>query len=92
MFRFFSLFVYCVAAASPRQYSTAMRPSSPALLALAAVALLGHLVAAQPGVCDDTYECIYEAQTVDNITFTFDLKPLCSSGNSYRIKDATNHT
>ena len=52
---------------------------------------LRHTALAQPGQCDDEYECIYDAVTRDGITFVFDLRPLCKSG-GYAVNDTSGHT
>lgn len=53
----------------------------------------GIAVAQMPvSTCDDEYECIYQASTVDNITFSFDLRPLCETGQTYTATDSTGHT
>jgi len=46
---------------------------------------------AQFATCDEEYECTYQASTVDDITFSFDLRPLCEQGNTYLVNDSTGH-
>jgi hypothetical protein len=53
-------------------------------------ALLNAPTTAQPGLCDDEYECMWQAQTPTGITFDFDLKPLCTVG-GYSVNDTTGH-
>jgi hypothetical protein len=61
-----------------------------AVLALCAAAV----VRAQPGVCDDEYECVFQDKISNqwtNITFSFDLRPLCYAGASYFVADNGGH-
>ena len=45
-----------------------------------------------PDYCDDEYECVYQSTTTNNITFTFDLRPLCATGSAYSVNDSGGHT
>lgn len=60
-------------------------------VALTVLCVVGT-ASAQFATCDDEYECIYESSTVDGITFSFDLRPLCEQGTTYTAQDDSGHS